>query len=106
MSCHLLQHVKNDKIILTHEKKTEQSIYSVLRIILLLSTINALHATFQGIGGRLCPDSFGIQWLESNKWMQNTVIIGRMAGGLVLSALHYTFTINIIKGYKKGVLFP
>lgn len=35
-----------------------------------------------------------------------TVLVGRMVGGLVFSALLYAFTINTIKGYKAGVLFP
>jgi hypothetical protein len=29
-----------------------------------------------------------------------------MVGGLVFSALLYAFTINTVKGYKAGVLFP
>ena len=35
-----------------------------------------------------------------------TVLVGRMVGGLVFSALLYAFTINTIKGYTAGVLFP
>ncbi|MBR5564326.1 MAG: hypothetical protein IKW11_08905 [Bacteroidales bacterium] len=38
--------------------------------------------------------------------MQVTVLVGRMVGGLVFSALLYAFTINTVKGYKAGVLFP
>ena len=88
------------------KKNSTKKLYTVLGIILLLSTVNALHVTFQGIGGLACPESFGIQWLDTDKWMQVTVLIGRMVGGLAFSALLYAFTINTVKGYKAGVLFP
>ncbi len=71
-----------------------------------LSTVNALHVTCQGVGGLISPESFGIQWLDTDKWMQITVLVGRMVGGLTFSALLYAFTINTAKGYKAGVLFP
>ena len=88
------------------KKNSTKKLYTVLGIILFISTVNALHATCQGIGGLISPESFGIEWLEMDKWMQITVLVGRMVGGLVLSALLYAFTINTIKGYKAGVLFP
>ena len=88
------------------KKNSTKKLYAVLGIILFLSTVNALHVTFQGIGGLVCPESFGIQWLYTDKWMQVTVLIGRMVGGLAFSALLYAFTINTVKGYKAGVLFP
>ena len=88
------------------KKNSTKKLYTVLGIILFISTVNALHATCQGIGGLISPESFGIEWLEMDKWMQITVIVGRMVGGLVFSALLYAFTINTIKGYKAGVLFP
>ena len=88
------------------KKNPTKKLYTVLGIILFLSTVNALHVTCQGIGGVVSPKSFGIEWLEMYKWMQVTVLVGRMVGGLVFSALLYAFTINTIKGYKTGVLFP
>ena len=88
------------------KKNSTKKLYTVLGIILFISTVNALHATCQGIGGLISPGSFGIEWLEMDKWMQITVLVGRMVGGLVFSALLYSFTINTIKGYKAGVLFP
>ena len=88
------------------KKNSTKKLYTVLGIILCISTVNALHATCQGIGGLISPESFGIEWLEMDKWMQITVLVGRMVGGLVFSALLYAFTINTIKGYKAGVLFP
>ena len=88
------------------KKNSTKKLYTVLGIILFISTVNALHATCQGIGGLISPESFGIEWLEMDKWMQITVLVGRMVGGLVFSALLYSFTINTIKGYKAGVLFP
>ena len=88
------------------KKDSTKKLYTVLGIILFISTVNALHATCQGIGGLISPESFGIEWLEMDKWMQITVLVGRMVGGLVFSALLYAFTINTIKGYKAGVLFP
>ena len=88
------------------KKNSTKKLYTVLGIILFISTVNALHATCQGIGGLISPESFGIEWLEMDKWMQITVLVGRMVGGLVFSALLYAFTINTIKGYKAGVLFP
>ena len=88
------------------KNNSTKKLYTVLGIILFLSTVNALHVTFQGIGGLVCPESFGIQWLDTDKWMQVTVLIGRMVGGLAFSALLYAFTINTVKGYKAGVLFP
>lgn len=88
------------------KKRSTKKLYTVLGIILFLSTINALHVTCQGIGGLVSPESFGVKWLEMDKWMQVTVLIGRMTGGLAFSALLYAFTINTIKGYKAGVLFP
>lgn len=88
------------------KKNSTKKLYTVLGIILFISTVNALHATCQGIGGLISPESFGIEWLEMDKWMQITVLVGRMVGGLVFSALLYDFTINTIKGYKAGVLFP
>ena len=87
-------------------KNSTKKIYTVLGVILFISTVNALHVTIQGIGGLVSPDSFGIQWLNTDKWMQVTVLVGRMVGGLVFSALLYAFTINTVKGYKAGVLFP
>ena len=87
-------------------KNSTKKLYTVLGVILFISTVNALHVTIQGIGGLVSPDSFGIQWLNTDKWMQVTVLVGRMVGGLVFSALLYAFTINTIKGYKAGVLFP
>ena len=87
------------------KKNSTKKLYTVLGIILFISTVNALHATCQGIGGLISPESFGIEWLEMDKWMQITVLVGRMVGGLVFSALLYAFTINTIKGYKAGVLF-
>ena len=88
------------------KNNSTKKLYTVLGIILFISTVNALHATCQGIGGLISPESFGIEWLEMDKWMQITVLVGRMVGGLVFSALLYAFTINTIKGYKAGVLFP
>ena len=88
------------------KKNSTKKLYTVLGIILFISTVNALHATCQGIGGLISPESFGIEWLEMDKWMQITILVGRMVGGLVFSALLYAFTINTIKGYKAGVLFP
>ena len=88
------------------KKDSTKKLYTVLGIILCISTVNALHATCQGIGGLISPETFGIEWLEMDKWMQITVLVGRMVGGLVFSALLYAFTINTIKGYKAGVLFP
>ena len=88
------------------KKNSTKKLYTVLGIILCISTVNALHATCQGIGGLISPESFGVEWLEMDKWMQITVLVGRMVGGLVFSALLYAFTINTIKGYKAGVLFP
>ena len=88
------------------KKNSTKKLYTVLGIILFISTVNALHVTYQGIGGLISPESFGIEWLEMDKWMQITVLVGRMVGGLVFSALLYAFTINTIKGYKAGVLFP
>ena len=88
------------------KKNSTKKLYTVLGIILFISTVNALHATCQGIGGLISPESFGIEWLEMDKWMQITVLVGRMVGGLIFSALLYAFTINTIKGYKAGVLFP
>lgn len=88
------------------KKNSTKKLCTVLGIILFISTVNALHATCQGIGGLISPESFGIEWLEMDKWMQITVLVGRMVGGLVFSALLYAFTINTIKGYKAGVLFP
>lgn len=88
------------------KKNSTKKLYTVLGIILCISTVNALHATCQGIGGLISPESFGIEWLEMDKWMQITVLVGRMVGGLVFSSLLYAFTINTIKGYKAGVLFP
>lgn len=88
------------------KKNSTKKLYTVLGIILFISTVNALHATCQGIGGLISPESFGIEWLEMGKWMQITVLVGRMVGGLVFSALLYAFTVNTIKGYKAGVLFP
>ena len=88
------------------KKNSTKKLYTVLGIILFISTVNALHVTCQGIGGLISPESFGIEWLEMDKWMQITVLVGRMVGGLVFSALLYAFTINTIKGYKAGVLFP
>lgn len=88
------------------KKNSTKKLYTVLGIILFISTVNALHATCQGIGGLISPESFGIEWLEMDKWMQITVLVGRMVGGLVFSALLYAFTINTIKSYKAGVLFP
>lgn len=88
------------------KKNSTKKLYTVLGIILCISTVNALHATCQGIGGLISPESFGIEWLEMDKWMQITVLVGRMVGGLVFSALLYAFTINTIKGYNAGVLFP
>lgn len=87
-------------------KNYTKKLYTVLGVILFISTVNALHVTIQGIGGLVSPDSFGIQWLNTDKWMQVTVLVGRMVGGLVFSALLYAFTINTVKGYKAGVLFP
>ena len=88
------------------KKNSTKKLYTVLGIILFISTVNALQVTCQGIGGLISPESFGIEWLEMDKWMQITVLVGRMVGGLVFSALLYAFTINTIKGYKAGVLFP
>lgn len=88
------------------KKNQPKGLYTVLGIILFLSTINALHVTCQGIGAAVSPENFGIQWWESGKWMQVTILIGRMVGGLVFSALLYAFTINTIQGYRAGVLFP
>ena len=88
------------------KKNSTKKLYTVLGVILFISTVNALHVTIQGIGGLVSPDSFGIQWLNTDKWMQVTVLVGRMVGGLVFSALLYAFTINTVKGYKAGVLFP
>ena len=88
------------------KKNSTKKLYTVLGIILFISTVNALHATCQGIGGLISPESFGIEWLEMDKWMQITVLVGRMVGGFVFSALLYAFSINTIKGYKAGVLFP
>ena len=88
------------------KKNSTKKLYTVLGIILFLSTVNALHVTYQGIGGLISPESFGIRWLDTDKWMQVTVLVGRMAGGLAFSALLYAFTINTVKGYKAGVLFP
>lgn len=88
------------------KKNSTKKLYTVLGIILFISTVNALHVTCQGIGGLISPESFGIEWLEMDKWMQITVLVGRMIGGLVFSALLYAFTINTIKGYKAGILFP
>lgn len=88
------------------KKNSTKKFYTVLGIILFISTVNALQVTCQGIGGLISPESFGIEWLEMDKWMQITVLVGRMVGGLVFSALLYAFTINTIKGYKAGVLFP
>ena len=87
-------------------KNSTKKLYTVLGVILFISTVNALHVTIQGIGGLVSPDSYGIQWLNTDKWMQVTVLVGRMVGGLVFSALLYAFTINTVKGYKAGVLFP
>jgi len=87
-------------------KNSAKKLYAVLGIILLLSTINALFVTCQGIGGLIYPENFGVQWLDEYKWLQVTVIVGRMIGGLALSALFYAFTINTINGYKAGILFP
>ena len=88
------------------KKNSTKKLYTVLGIILFISTVNALQVTCQGIGGLISPESFGIEWLEMDKWMQITVLVGRMVGGLVFSALLYAFTINTIKGYTAGVLFP
>ena len=88
------------------KNNSTKKLYTVSGIILCISTVNALHVTCQGIGGLISPESFGIEWLEMDKWMQITVLVGRMVGGLVFSALLYAFTINTIKGYKAGVLFP
>lgn len=88
------------------KQNSAKGLYTVLGIILLISTVNALHVTCQGIGVLVCPESFGVYWLDVDKWMQVTVLIGRMVGGLVFSALLYAFTINTVKGYKAGVLFP
>lgn len=88
------------------KKNSTKKLYTVLGIILFISTVNALHVTCQGIGGLISPERFGIEWLEMDKWMQITVLVGRMVGGLIFSALLYAFTINTIKGYKAGVLFP
>lgn len=88
------------------KKNSTKKLYTVLGIILFISTVNALQVTCQGIGGLISPESFGIELLEMDKWMQITVLVGRMVGGLVFSALLYAFTINTIKGYKAGVLFP
>lgn len=88
------------------KKNSTKKLYTVLGIILFISTVNALQVTCQGIGGLISPESFGIEWLEMDKWMQITILVGRMVGGLVFSALLYAFTINTIKGYKAGVLFP
>ena len=87
-------------------KNSTKKLYTVLGVILFISTVNALHVTIQGIGGLVSPDSFGIQWLNTDKWMQVTVLVVRMVGGLVFSELLYSFTINTVKGYKAGVLFP
>ena len=80
------------------KKNSTKKLYTVLGIILFISTVNALQVTCQGIGGLISPESFGIEWLEMDKWMQITVLVGRMVGGLVFSALLYAFTINTIKG--------
>lgn len=88
------------------KKNSAKKLYTVLVIILLLSTVNALLVTCQGIGGLIYPECFGVRWLDAYKWLQVAIIVGRMIGGLALSALLYIFTINTIKGYKAGVLFP
>lgn len=87
-------------------KNLQKSLYAVLGIILVLSTVNALHVTYQGLGGLFFSDSFGIQWRDTGQCLQLSVLLGRMLGGLVFSALLYAFTINTIKGYRVGELFP
>ena len=45
------------------KKNSTKKLYTVLGIILFISTVNALHVTCQGIGGLISPESFGIGWL-------------------------------------------
>ena len=75
-------------------------------VVLLLCAVTAVHVTLQGIGTLIDPSGFGVNWTEDIKWLQMTIMIGRMIGGLAFSILMGAFIINSVKSLKNGIPFP
>lgn len=87
-------------------KESTKGLYTLLGITLFLAIFNAAHVSIYCIGGILRPENWGIQWLEHDTWMQYTVLIGRMIGGLAFSAFLTMFIYNTSKAAREGILFP
>ena len=75
-------------------------------IVILLCAVTALHASIQGIGTLIDSSAFGVKWIADVRWLQVTILIGRMAGGIAFSILIAVFMVNSAKSLKNGVLFP
>lgn len=88
------------------KKNSTKSLKWPSAVVLLLCAITAVHVTFQGIGIFIDSSAFGVNWSEDLKWLQMTILIGRMSGGIAFSILMCAFIIISGKSLKNGILFP
>ena len=88
------------------KQNSTKSLKWLSAIVMLLCAVTALHASIQGIGSLINPSAFGVEWMADVKWLQVTILIGRMAGGIAFSILMAAFMVNSATSLNNGVLFP
>jgi len=97
---------KNNKYLLIMKTNSTKSLKWLSAIVMLLCAVTALHVCIQGIGCFIDSAAFGVNWTTDLKWLQMTILIGRMTGGVAFSILMCAFIIISLKSFKNGILFP
>ena len=97
---------KNNKYLLIMKTNSTKSLKWLSAVVMLLCAVTALHVCIQGIGWLIDSSAFGVKWIADLKWLQMTILVGRMIGGVAFSILMCTFIMISLQSFKNGILFP
>ena len=88
------------------KQNSTRSLKATAIAVMFICAVNAVHVTIQGVGIISYPEEFGVSWFSEAKWLQITMLVGRIIGGLGFSVLISVFIIKSIRALKNGTIFP
>lgn len=88
------------------KQNSTRSLKATAIAVMLICAVNAVHVTIQGVSIISYPEGFGVSWFSEAKWLQITMLVGRIIGGLGFSVLISFFIIKSIRALKNGTIFP
>lgn len=88
------------------KQNSTRSLKVTASAVMFICAVNAIHVTIQGLGIIASPEEFGASWFTDAKWLQITMLVGRIIGGLGFSVLISLFIIRSFRALKNGTIFP